>query len=230
MTSIALIGPGRHGTAIAQLFASHGVDVTLFHHRAPKAEAAVREVARVAAEGTTVVAAESLAAAADGQSLVVLSTLWNQPQRAVISEIGQALIGKVLLDVSNPLDVTPTGIVPRRPVEGSAGQFLAGLLPAGVGHAKAFSNLATAFINESADLTPPAVLPFLADSAATAEVARAHLALTGWLPWYAGDISRSRELEIGGRFNAMHGRYGRSRTDEQGMLELDGPEKQVTPR
>ena len=33
MTSLSLIGPGRHGTAIAALFASHGVDVTLFHYR-----------------------------------------------------------------------------------------------------------------------------------------------------------------------------------------------------
>ena len=38
MTSLSLIGPGRHGTAIAALFASHGVDVTLFHYRPQKAE------------------------------------------------------------------------------------------------------------------------------------------------------------------------------------------------
>lgn len=229
MTSIALIGPGRHGTAIAQLFARHGVDVTLFHHRTPKAAAAAQAVERVAADGVTVRVADSLADAVDGQELVLLTTLWNEPQRAVIEALGEALVGKVLLDVSNPLDVTPTGIVSRRPAEGSAGQFVAGLLPEGAGHARAFANLATAFINESADATPPAVLPFLADSDDTAAIVRPYLTRTGWRPWYAGDISRSADLEIGGRFNAVHGRHGRSRLDEQEMLAYDGPERQSAP-
>jgi len=67
MTSIALIGPGRHGTAIAQLFARHGVDVTLFHHRPAKAAAAAGEISRVAADGVTVRVADSLADAVEGQ-------------------------------------------------------------------------------------------------------------------------------------------------------------------
>lgn len=67
MTSIALIGPGRHGTAIAQLFARHGVDVTLFHHRPEKAAAATGEISRVAADGVTVRVADSLADAVNGQ-------------------------------------------------------------------------------------------------------------------------------------------------------------------
>ena len=41
-------------------------------------------------------------------------------------------------------------------------------LPSGVGQAKAFSNLATATLGTAADQTPRAVLPYLADSAATA--------------------------------------------------------------
>lgn len=223
MTSIALIGPGRHGTAIASLFASHGTDVVLHHHRPEKAEAAAAAVRAVARDAEVSVAA-GLRDAVAGQDLVVLATLWDAPQREVIAGLGDALVGKVLLDVSNPLDVTPAGIIPRQPAEGSAGQFLATLLPSGVGHGKAFSNLATAFINEGADHTPPAVLPFAADSAATADVVRRHLTTTGWLPWLVGDISRSRDLEIGGKFNAVHGSYGRSRLDAAQMAEYAGPE------
>ena len=44
MVSLSLIGPGRHGTAIAQLFAAHGVEVTLFHYRPQKAERAARAI------------------------------------------------------------------------------------------------------------------------------------------------------------------------------------------
>lgn len=223
MTSIALIGPGRHGTAIARLFAAHGTDVTLYHHRPEKAAAAARSVEAVARDAAVAVA-PTLADAVDGQELVVLATLWDAPQRAVLGELGDALVGTTLLDISNPLDVTPQGIVPRRPAEGSAGLFLATLLPAGTGHAKAFSNLATAFIEEGADHEPPAVLPFAADSAATAEVARRYLERTGWRPWLVGGIDRSPDLEIGGMFNAVHGRYGRSRLDEAEMLAHAGPE------
>lgn len=223
MTSIALIGPGRHGTAIASLFASHGTDVTLYHHKQAKAEAAAQAVRAVAKDASVTVAA-TLAEAVEGQELVILATLWNEPQRQVIEDLGENLAGKVLLDVSNPLDVTPAGIIPRKPVEGSAGQFLDTLLPANVGHGKAFSNLATAYINESADKNPAAVLPFAADSAKTADTVRRYLASTGWQPWLVGDISQSRELEIGGKFNAVQGRWGRSRLDAEEMLQYAGPE------
>ena len=200
--------------------------MTLHHHNHTKADAAARAVRAVARDADVRVAA-TLADAVDGQQLVVLATLWDAPQRSVIGELGDRLIGKTLLDVSNPLDVTPAGIIPRRPVEGSAGQFVATLLPDGAGHAKAFSNLATAYIEEGADHTPPAVLPFAANSPAAAETARAHLGRTGWLPWFVGDISRSAALEIGGQFNAVHGRYGRSRLDAEQMLEYSGPESEA---
>jgi len=214
MTSISLIGPGRHGTAIAALFASHGVDVTLFHYRPAKAEAAARAV-RAAALGSTVALAETLEAAAEAAEVVALTTLWDAPQREVLSHIGDQLVGKILLDVSNPLDVTPTGIHLRTPVEGSAGQFVAALLPAGVGHVKAFSNLATAALHTAADQTPPAVLPYLADSSATAQRVQPLLARTGWLPRHVGDISRSAQIEIGGRYNKVTGRLGRTVLDDQ---------------
>ena len=58
MSAITLIGPGRHGTAIASLFASHGTDVTLFHHKPAKAEAAAAIVRRVARDAQVNVATD----------------------------------------------------------------------------------------------------------------------------------------------------------------------------
>lgn len=223
MASITIIGTGRHGTAIAQLFASHGVDVTLNHYRPEKAEAAARVIRGVAKDATVTVEHDVRKAVA-ANDIVFLTTLWDQPQRKVISEVSDLLPGRTLVDVSNPLDVTPAGIIPRTPKEGSAGQFVQTLLPEGTAHAKAFSNLATAAINEGADHNPPAVLAFLADSAETAATMRELLSTTGWQPWLAGDISRSRDLEIGGLFNAVFGRYGRSRLDATEMEAHAGPE------
>lgn len=136
MTSIALVGPGRHGTAIAQLFASHGVDIDLYHHRPAKAELAARTV-RESARDAEVRVARSLAEAVSRNELVVLTTLWDAPQRAVLGELGDLMRDRALLDVSNPLDVTPAGIIPRRPLQGSAGQFVATLLPDGAGRTRA---------------------------------------------------------------------------------------------
>ncbi|WP_147391574.1 hypothetical protein [Galactobacter valiniphilus] len=121
--------------------------------------------------------------------------------------------------------MTPVGIMMRQPAEGSAGQFVATLLPAGTGHIKVFPNVPTAAILTAADKTPPAVLPFLADSDETAARIRPVLELTGWQPWYAGDISRSAELEIGGPFNRIQGRWGRAAADPEQIEALDGPER-----
>lgn len=223
MTSIALIGPGRQGTAIARLFASHGIDVVLHHHRPAKAETAASAV-RSVARGATVSTAATAREAVEGQRFVFLTTLWDEAQRTVIGELGDALVGKILVDVSNPLDVTARGIVMRRPVEGSAGQFVATLLPAGAGHLKAYASLPTATIEAAADLTPQAALPFAADSDATAHAARDLLSRTGWTPWLIGDISHSAEVEIGGRFNQAQGRWGRAALSAEEIAQFAGPE------
>ena len=226
MTSLSLIGPGRHGTAIAALFASHGVDVTLFHYRPQKAEAAARAV-RARRSGRDSHRRRHPRGRRRCRRVVALTTLWDAPQRAVLSQIGSRLVGKVLLDVSNPLDVTPSGISFRTPVQGSAGQFVATLLPDGVGHAKAFSNLATAALAAAADQTPRAILPYLADSAATARRVGALLDQTGWVSRYVGDIDRSAELEIGGRYNRVTGRLGRTVLDENEFTQQFGPAMQL---
>jgi 8-hydroxy-5-deazaflavin:NADPH oxidoreductase len=229
MASIALIGPGRHGTAIARLFAAHGVGVTRFHHRPQKAAGALAAV-RAVARGAEVRTAATIREAVADHELVVLTTLWDAPQRSVIGELGDELVGRILLDVSNPLDVTPAGIIPRRPAQGSAGQFVATLLPTGAGHAKAFSNLPTAAIESDADHDPLAVLPFAADFARTADRVRPYLDVIGWQPWLVGDISRSADLEIGGRFNSAVGRWGRARLDAAEMGRLAGSEAALADR
>ncbi|QAY74358.1 NADP oxidoreductase [Agromyces protaetiae] len=224
MTSIALIGPGRHGLAIANLFASHGVDVVLYHYKPEKARAAAAVVRAHAADGAEVTVADTLADAVAGQEFVVLATLWNDDQRAVVGELGDALVGKIVLDISNPFDRTPQGFVLVTPHDGSTGRFLAKLLPAGAGHVKVFSSIPNPAISGAADQTPPSVLPFLADSQATAERVRPLLEQVGWRPWLVGDISDSRELEVGGRFHVMSGRRGRAVLTPDEMTRYAGPE------
>ena len=67
------------------------------------------------------------------------------------------------------------------------------------------------------------MLPYLADSSATAQRVRPLLEQTGWLPRYVGDISRSADLEIGGRYNKVTGRLGRTVLDEHEFTRQFGP-------
>lgn len=224
MTAISIIGAGRHGTAIGSLLAAHGVDVTLFHKKPERRESARRTIT-AAANGATVTVADTLEAAVDAAHVVALTTLWDAPQREVLDVVRDRLVGHVVLDVSNPLDVTPFGVSMRRPAEGSAGQFVDTLLAPGTGHGKAFSNLATATITGAADKTPPAVMAYLANDLTTAEAMRELLSHTGWLPWYVGDIAQSRDMEIGGKYNDVHGRWGRSALDAAEFEAKFGPER-----
>lgn len=225
MVALSIIGAGRHGTAIGKLFASHGVDVTLFHKKQVRLDQAYATVSSAAAHGAKVTVSASVDEAAEATQIVALATLWDAPQREVLDAVGERLVGHTLLDISNPLDVTPMGVSMRRPAEGSAGQWLDTILPAGVGHAKAFSNLATAIINGAADKTPPAVMAYLADTAETDQIIRPLLDKSGWLPWYVGDISQSSKMEIGGVYNDISGRWGRSALDATEFEARFGPEK-----
>ena len=225
MTAISIIGAGRHGTAIGALFASHGVDVTLFHKKPERLALAHRTVTAAARGGATVTIAETLEDAVDAAEVVALTTLWDVPQREVLDVVRDRLVGHVVLDVSNPLDVGPAGISMRRPAEGSAGQFLDTLLAPGTGHGKAFSNMPTATISGAADKTPLAVMPYLANDARTAAVMADLLGQTGWQPWYVGDISQSAQMEIGGAYNTITGRWGRAAADAAEFGAAFGPER-----
>lgn len=224
--TLTLIGPGRHGTAIAGLFASHGVNISLFHYKPAKAEAAARRL-RPIARNARIDIATSLEEAAQASPFLALTTLWGAPQQAVVSALGDLLDGKILIDVANPLDVTPTGAQMRRPVEGSAGQYLASLLPANVRHVKAFSNLATAAVASAAiaEASPKAVLPYLADSAETSAQVRPLLSQTGWQPRYVGTLRSARDLEITGTYNQVSGRLGRTVLDVDEFTARFGPEQ-----
>lgn len=223
MTAVTIIGPGRHGTAIGRLFAAHRIDVTLYHYWWHKADVAAALV-HAAANDAEVTIAPTLEAAVDASELILLTTLWDAPQRQVLGAVRDALVGRILIDVSNPPVVTPAGARTSRPPQGSAGQFVATLLPPGVGQVKAFSNLKAVTLESDADHLPRAVLPFAADSARTAERVRPYFEAIGWQPWLIGDISRSAELEAGGRFATALGRFGRGRLDAEEMLRLGGPE------
>jgi predicted dinucleotide-binding enzyme len=115
---------------------------------------------------------------------------------AVVSEYGDALGGKVIVDISNPVSPDLTGLVTP---EGSSGaQEIAKAAPVGVHVVKAFNTLfANVLIAGSAEGRPVDVFIAGDDSQAKADVS-AFIESLGLRPLDAGPLLMARALENAG--------------------------------
>jgi hypothetical protein len=180
---IAIIGAGNVGKALAAsaLRAGHGVSVS----------SASGDSARAAAEATGARAAESNRAAVEGADLVVLAVPHTAVD-AVLTSIGDALAGKVLIDATNPLKADYSGLATNGV---SGAEEIQGKAP-GARVVKAFN---TALAARQAD---PAVAAGLRvdgyvagdDEDAKATVLRLAEAI-GFNPVDAGGLAMARYLE-----------------------------------
>jgi predicted dinucleotide-binding enzyme len=187
--TVAILGNGVVGVALAKGFASLGYAV-VFGTRDVKGDKAVQALAAV--PGAT---AASFSDAARASSVAVLALPWSGLEAGVLAAGADNLVGKLVIDPSNPLDFS-TGV----PTLGlghtdSAGELVQRLLP----HSKivkAFNIITAGHMvhPQLADGTPDM---FIAgnDEAAKAQVAEL-LHAFGWrAPIDMGDITASRLLE-----------------------------------
>jgi len=100
MSTIGLIGAGHIGSQVARLAVAHGFDVVISNSRGPETLAAlVREL------GPRARAATPLEAATEGDIVVV-----TIPLRNIGSVPVEPLAGKVVIDITNPLNATYDGL------------------------------------------------------------------------------------------------------------------------
>jgi predicted dinucleotide-binding enzyme len=185
MTSVSIIGAGNMGTAIATIAATGGAAVQLLAQDADKAAAAA---AAVGASLTSGVVGDALTG-----DIVVLAL----PYPAVAGVLAQyqgRLDGKVVVDITNPLDfATFDSLVV--PAHGSAAQVIAETVP-GARVLKAFNTtfadtLATGTVNGVA----PTTVLVAGDDASAKEELISVLAAGGVAAVDAGALKRARELE-----------------------------------
>jgi predicted dinucleotide-binding enzyme len=100
---VAILGNGAAGQALARGFIALGHQVT-FGSREPAGATAQKALA--AAPGAR---AATFAAAAKEAELAVLATPWSGTRNALELASAQALAGKVLIDVTNPLEMGDGG-------------------------------------------------------------------------------------------------------------------------
>src|SRR4029077_3562341 len=97
------------------------------------------------------------------KSDVVVLALYLDVMKFFIPEFGKKLVGKIVVDPSNPVGPDGKGSVMRTlPADESSGQIVASLLPRGARYVKAFGTLSAASLASAARRAPEQTVLFYA--------------------------------------------------------------------
>jgi predicted dinucleotide-binding enzyme len=182
---VTIIGTGNMARGIGKRLVAGGHRVTVLGKELGDAEAVVEELSGDGAAH----AARSGEPIADD---VVVLAVYYPDAKAAVEQYGEGLSGKVVVDITNPVNETFDGLV--TPPDGSAAQELAASAP-GARVVKAFN---TTFAGTLIDgqVAGQALDVLLAGDDEEAKAQVTQLVQDGGLrPIDAGPLSRARELE-----------------------------------
>ena len=183
MSSISIIGLGNMASALADRALAGGNAVEIVGRDPAKA----KELA--AALGGATVGTAGTAPAGD---IVILAVPYASAA-AVVGEYGDALDGKVVVDVTNPITPDFTGFLTP---EGSSGaQEIAKAAPAGAHVVKAFNTLPSDVLAASPAAGHPLDVFIAGDDAQAKADVSAFVESLGLRPLDAGQLPMARALE-----------------------------------
>jgi len=191
--TVAVIGTGGIGSAIARQLGSGGESLRL-------ASADNKSARRLAAQiGRAAVVADDNRDALVGADAVILALRFTVLE-GVIDEIADSLTNKVVIVPSNPVTLDAQGNVSRLlPKEQSSGEVVAGWLPAGSRLAMAFGTMSADLLESSSHRSPEAaVLFYVTDDDRAGEEVEQLIRTAGFEPVKVGGIEQSSRLEVGG--------------------------------
>lgn len=184
---VTIIGTGNMARGIGKRLVAGGHDVTVLGKQEADAQGVVDDLGGSAKAGAT----SSDAIAGD----VVVLALYFADATAVVEQHGDALDGRVLIDITNPVNESVDGLV--TPPDGSAAQEIARAAP-GARVVKAFNTTFARTLAEGEVGGQPLDV-FLAADDTDAKQTAAQLVEDGGLrPIDAGPLARARELEAAG--------------------------------
>jgi predicted dinucleotide-binding enzyme len=128
MTTITIIGSGNMATAIGTRAAKHGHTVELMSRNTAKAQALADQIG----DGATVGTYGDIPTG----DIVIVAVLYAGVADAV-SSFGDALAGKILVDISNPFNADASGLV----TSSSAAHEVAAVAPDSAHVVKAFNTI-----------------------------------------------------------------------------------------
>ena len=212
-STVAIIGTGNIGSRLAANFAAGGQDFLL----AGRDQGAAAKIASDLGGHAEVVSVDE---AVDRAGVLVFA-VWLDAFEQLIAQYGERLVGKVIVDPTNP--VGPDGAGGYKKVIGeqeSSGQILAGLLPAGARLVKAFGTLSAPTLSAAARREPERAVQFYAADDDTAGDLVAELIRTGGNePGRVGGLGRSIRIEMFGDLHE-YGARGRVVTQSEALAAV----------
>ena len=130
MTSISIIGSGNMATAIGTRAAEHGHTVELMSRNTVKAQALADQIGHGATVGTF--------GARPAGDIVIVAVLYAGAVD-VVAHYGEALAGKILIDITNPFNADASGVVTTP--GNSVSEQIAAAAPEGAHVVKAFNTI-----------------------------------------------------------------------------------------
>ena len=193
MSSISIIGTGNMAATIGTLAIKGGNTVEVIGRDAAKSAALAKSLGGGATAGTF--------GAAPAGDIVILAVLFDSAV-PVVREFGDALAGKIIVDITNPFDATGTGLAV--PHDTSIAQMVAEAVPASAQVVKAFNTL---FRHVLAQGGPVDVFMAGDDAQAKASVS-AFIESLGLHPRDTGDLSMAHWVEGAGVLTMGLARHG----------------------
>jgi len=212
-STVAIIGTGNIGSTLAANFAAGGQDFLL----AGRDQEAAR---KIAADVDGHAEAASVDEAVDRADVLVLA-VWLDAFEQLLAQYGERLVGKVIVDPTNPVGPDSDGnyrkVIPERE---SSGQILAGLLPAGARLVKAFGTLSAPTLSAAARREPErAVLFYAADDNAAGDLVADLIRAGGYEPVRVGGLDQSIRIEMFGDLHE-YGALGRVVTKSEALKAI----------
>jgi 8-hydroxy-5-deazaflavin:NADPH oxidoreductase len=193
MSDVSIIGAGNMASAIGALALKGGNAVEVIGRDAAKAAAVAGALGDGATAGTW--------GAAPAGDIVILAVLFDSAV-PIVSEYGEALAGKIVVDITNPFNPSATALA--IPDDTSIAQMVAKAAPASTHVVKAFNTL---FRDVLAAGGPVDVFMAGDDEQAKASLS-AFITSLGLRPRDTGDLTMAHWLEGAGLLSMGLARYG----------------------
>jgi predicted dinucleotide-binding enzyme len=183
MTTISIIGSGNMATAIGTRAAKRGHTIEIMSRNAAKAQALADQIGNRATVGTF--------GARPAGEIVIVAILYAGAVE-VVAHYGDALSGKILVDITNPFNADASGLVTT--AGNSMSQQMAAAAPEGTHVVKAFNSI----LHDVLAQDKPLDVFFAGDSAEAKARVAAFLESLDMRPLDAGGLEMAWVLEWAG--------------------------------
>jgi len=198
----AIVGLGNIGACVAKNLVEGGESIIL----AARDQAKARALAKTLGRNAEVASIDEAIKRAD----ILILGIWFETIKQFIGAHRTSLVGKILVDPSNPIAPDGKGGFTKIiAADQSAGQVIAGLLPEGAKLVKAFGTTSAQSLESGTNRKPePAVLFYATDNPDAGRAVAKLIAASGFAPIAVGGINHSIRIEAFGDLHE-YGKLGR---------------------